>query len=205
MWVYLYSDEWSPWENTIAYYPFESNAIDVTWNTTLTNSWTQDWLWRKFSSACTLNYQNKTIQYVNMRIKVNSYYTSWNPSSVCIINNLWTWWYVWHNTDAGVNKKIFVWSNSSFAIWWSVSFQPTVWTWHNVSWGYDGAKTIYSIDGVMGILYNWKGYDFGSSFVLVWSRTADVTFSNFILETVGRSSENILQHYNNTKSKYWIS
>lgn len=203
--VYIWTDKWTPWSKTIAYYPLDSNAIDATWNTTLTNSGTQDGLWRKFTSSTSLNYQNKTIQYVNMRIKVNSYYSSWEPSWVCIINNLWTWWYIWHNTDTKINKKIFVWNNSSFAVWWSVSFQPTVWTWHNVSWGYDGAKTIYSIDGITGTLYNWKWYNFWDTFGLVWSHPADVTFSNLIVETQARTAEQVAWYYNQTKSLYWIS
>ena len=205
MGVYLWTDTaYIPTANTIAYYPFSSDGLDVTWNTTISNTWTQDWLWRKFTSSSALTY-TWTIQYVNMWIKINSYYTSGNPSWVCVINNIWTWYYTRHNSDTNLRKKIFVWSDSSFNIWGSVSFAPTAWTWHNISYWHDGAKTIYSIDGVTWTLYNWKWYNFETWFNIVGSRPPDAVFSNLIIENVCWSSQDILNYYNQTKATYWIS
>lgn len=203
--VYIWNDTWLPWSNTIAYYPLTSNDIDSTWNTSLTSTGTQDGIGRKFTSATILTYPTATpVQYVNVWMKINSYYTSWEPSSVLIMNNLWTWYYLWHNTDKNINKKIFVWTNSSFSTWWTKAFEPAVWTWHNVSWWYDWTKTICSIDWVVTTLYNGKGYNFWTGIWIVWTHTANITFSNLIFEKQWWTSDQIQLYYNQTKSNYWL-
>lgn len=193
---------WTPWANTIAYYPFSSNAIDATWQTTLSNPWTQDWLGRIFSTKSSLSY-SWTIQYINAWVKVNSYPTSWQ-SFFCTINNIGTWYYVYHNSDTNINKRIFVWTDSSFNVWGTVQFQPTVWTWHNISRWYDWTKTICSIDGVTQTLYNGKWYNFWSEFYIVGRNTPNMTISKLIVEKLWWTSQQILDYYNNTKSNYWL-
>ena len=195
--------KWSPWSNTIAYYPFSSNATDATWQTTLSNSWTQDWLGRIFSTTSTLTY-SWTIQYINAWVKVNSYPTSWSPRQFGIINNIWTWYYLYHDTATYINKKIFVWSDSSFNVWGTVQFQPTVWTWHNISRWYDWTKTICSIDGVTQTLYNGKWYNFWSTFNITGSSWVDMTISKLIVEKVWWDSTKITNYYNSTKWDYWL-
>lgn len=189
---------WQPWANTIAYFPFSSNATDVTWNNTLTNSWTQDWLWRKFTSASSITTPSWTVAYVNYRIKINAYPT-WN-SAICLSNQKWMGYYPSHG-EAVLNKKIFVWYNSSFSRG-DVTFRPTTWTWHNISYGYDWTKTIYSIDGTTWTLYNGSGYNFGNEFIL--SQGSNITISNLILETTAWTSQEISDYYDQTKANYWL-
>lgn len=192
---------WTPWANTIAYFPFSSNAIDVTGNNTLTNSWTQDWLWRKFTSASDITTPSWTVAYVNYRIKINAYPSYYLNSATCLSNQKGMGYYSNHATDTRVNKKIFVWYDSSFNAW-SVTFQPTIWTRHNISYGYDWTKTIYSIDGTTWTLYNGSGYNFGDTFIV--SQGNDITISKLILETIARTSQEIADYYNQTKSEYGL-
>lgn len=200
--IYIGTDlvrpKWKPWANTIAYFPFSSDAIDVTGNNTLTNSWTQDWLWRKFTSASSITTPSWTVAYVNYRIKINAYPSGNNAT--CLSNQKGMGYYPSHNS-AGLKKKIFVWYNSSFSAW-TVTFQPTTWTWHNISYGYDWTKTIYSIDGTTWTLYNGSGYNFGNQFDV--SQGNNITISKLILETVAWTAENILDYYNQTKWNYGL-
>lgn len=194
-----YVEPRTPWANTIAYFPFSSNAIDVTGNNTLTNSWTQDWLWRKFTSASSITTPSWIISYVNYRIKINEYPSG--NSAICLSNQKWMGYYPNYSTDARVDKKIFVWYYSDFSAW-TVTFRPQTWTWHNISYGYDGTKTIYSIDGIGWTLYNGDGFDFGDEFIL--SQGNNITISNLILETTARTPLEIATYYNQTKSDYGL-
>ena len=201
MGVYLRVDEhWKPNENTVAYFPFSEDALDVTWNNTLTNNWTQDWLWRKFSSASVINTVSWTVGYINYRLKINTALTG--NKWICVSGQKGTGYYPSHN-ESRMTQKIFVWNDSSYWLWWTVTYLPSYWTWHNLSYWYDWTKTIYSIDWVTWTLYNWEGYHFDNAFLV--SEGADVTISNLILETVARTAEEIADYYNYTKSNYWIS
>ena len=186
-------------ENTISYFPFSSDATDQYGNNILTNSGTQDWLGRKFTSASNITTPSWTIGYVNYRIKINVYPSS--NCAICLSNQKGFGYYPYHSQPE-FNKKIFVWYDSSFS-YQSAGFAPTVWEWHNISYGYDWTKIIYSIDGVGWTLYNWDGYNFGNTFIV--SQGWDVTISKLWLTETARSSAEILNYYNDTKWDYWIS
>lgn len=195
----IYKESWSPWVNTIAYFPFSSDSLDVTWNNSLTNSWTQDWLWWKFTSSSSITTPSWTVGYVNYWIKIDDYPSS--NCAICLAHSKWMWYYA-YQWDSRINKKIFVWYDSSRTPS-AVSFQPTTWTWHNISYWYDGTKMIYSIDGVVWTLYNWDGYDFGDEVIV--SQWWNIVLSKLILETDARTAQEISDYYNETKWYYWIS
>jgi hypothetical protein len=196
--IWEYQERWQPWANTVAYFPFSSDAIDVTGNNTLTNSWTQNWLWWEFSSWSNITTPSGIINYVNFWIQINNYWSTNNW--ICLYNKRWIGYYAYQGY-AHLNKKIFIWYDSNFSQE-AVDFAPTTWTRHNISYGYDWTKTIYSIDGVSWTLYNWVGYDFGDSFIVAqkwW-----VVISKLILEDICWTSEQIANYYNQTKSNYWL-
>lgn len=191
--------EWSPSSNTVAYFPLKNDSLDVMWNWTLSNAGAKDWLGYKFTSSSTVSSPSWTVRYINYWICINAYPTG--NRSICAVDNPAMWYYAYQGAS-NLRKKIYVFTDSSFNSA-TVDFAPTTWTWHNVSYGYDGEKTIYSIDGVTGTLYNWIGHNFWATFYM--SQWANITLSEVIVEDTCWDSSKISKYYDQTKWDYWIS
>lgn len=212
MGVYLYSNEWSPWENTVAYYPLNSTTTinDQSWNNkNLTNSWVTFWTYKWVDCAY---FDGSKYLYNN-----TSYWVSGS-----ITTTAWVY-FVSRGSSSTSNPRFY--GNNSWNIWIWVNWNRTV--------GYSGAgDTSYQLtsdawwllltltyDGVSPKLYaNWSLINSATvtvnyqdtnlwigKYTVSWSHYWKGGVSEFIMEKWAWSSENILQHYNNTKSKYWIS
>lgn len=202
--IYVWSNQvrpntWNPWANTIAYFPFKENMLDATWNITLSWTMVQDGL--GFRPTTNTSWKAPSALYENLWINIAAY--SWQTYMWVGLSSLWTWYYVKHR-DANLNKKFYTFTSSSYAIWGSASFQPATWTWHNISFWYDGSKTIYSIDGVVSTLYNWRWYDFAWSGDNFYFEYWNYIVADVIVETEVRNSDKILSYYNITKWNYWL-
>lgn len=197
---------WKPWANTLAYYPFSSNATDQTGNTTLGWSWVQDGLGYRPSTGGALQAQSSDIlRYTNFWLKVNSFSGS--------IVGMWTnvdeqgnsaagGYYIRHNSST-YNQKMYVWVGNDFLLWASTSRNPTAWVWYNVSWGRDGNKWIFSVNGVVTTLYNQNtGWSINehTAFFDTW----DYVVSKLIVENTVRSDSKIADYYNQTRADYWL-
>ena len=197
---------WKPWANTLAYYPFSSNATDQTGNTTLGWSWVQDGLGYRPSNGGALQAQSSDIlRYTNLWLKVNSFSGS--------IVGMWTnvdeqgnsaagGYYIRHNNST-YKQKMYVWVGNDFLLWASTSRNPTAWVWYNVSWGRDGDKWIFSVNGVVTTLYNQNtGWSINehTAFFDTW----DYVISKLIVENTVRSDSKITDYYNQTKSDYGL-
>lgn len=190
---------WTPWTNTIAYYPFENNTLDETWHTTI-GSWslTQDGLWYRPTSSAVISIAGYNAYYVNLWICIKSY--TWNTYIGLGNDQRWCWYYVKH-ASASLNRYIYVFTNTSYNIGWSAYFSPTVNTWHNISYWYDWTKVIYSIDWVTNTLYNWAWYNFSNNLFL---DAGDYIVSRYIVENKARTADEILAYYSKTKWNYWL-
>ena len=188
---------WLPWDNTIAYFPFENDILDVTWNVTLSWTMVKDWLWYKPTASTNWTLPSECDR-LSAWMKINTYPTSWNVA--INVDNLSMWYYSRHN-EARLNRYIYVFTSSSFAMLWKL-FSPNTWEWHHIWVWWNGTKSICSIDWVVYDLWSTKWYNFGSNFGLA---AADIDYGDVILETVCWDSTQIEDYYNQTKSKYWIS
>lgn len=214
--VYIYSSEWIPWSNTIAYFPFKDDVLDHSWNwNVLSNTqylskqslwykwqfsqW-QTWLW--INAVFTNSQWNA--KFISVWYKVDS--ASWNSNLLSI----WKYWSAWYNPShwrSDLSWKIAIFTNSSWTIGASTNWMSFNARHHLTIW-YDWSKVLISKDWVQTTLYNWSWYNFWNDIVIVWwwNNTNMVAYvSNFICESVCWTAQEVQDYYNNTKSLYWIS
>ena len=196
----IYPATWNPGSNTVAYYPFKNNTNDETWNTTLSWTMVQDWLWYKPTTSVTINLWWRQPMFIWYWINILSRPSS-NHISSPISENIGVWYYLYHALSS-LRKKIFCFYNSSYAQS-TVSFEPSLNTWHHLAMWYDWTKTIYAIDWVVWTLYNWKWYNFNNAITIDgWWWYYIV--SDLISETECWTAQEINNYYNLTKSNYGL-
>lgn len=230
--IYMHSNDWRPWDNTVAYYPLESNGNDYSGNNhnltwTWTPSYTTSW-WTKNVlslngstlgkiSSLSWTYGNYTI---NLWIKHNNTNTwqqfFWNMNS--------SWWntvYFNFNGTSQDASKIDYWYQRR-PWWWSTSYATLYWTtnrsantWYNVCITATPSSVILyvnwnqvastSTNGTV-ILDSW-----GNAIWWRWNWMSNRNenfvnwyMSEFILENKTWTAAQISDYYNSTKSKYWL-
>jgi len=217
----------NPWSNTLLYLPLESDTNDHSWNSyTITKSWTitkSDIGYqfgsngRSYLSTPSLSLDGITDltvcfwQYVTTvpsksHIMVSKYI--WYNSSPWVCFNFWMYnhnpWWFWH-------KMLFmIWNTSDTLkeyystndpLWWWKLITGTLSSWtmkSYINWTIDGSvSSVWTFKKVSTPIYIWA-YQATNNEYLVWK------LSNVIIESKARTSEEISNYYNQTKSNYWL-
>lgn len=207
MGVYLWTDEWTPWANTMAYFPLETDQLDTTGNYTLSLTGTQQTVGYQFSwSELVLNWTYTRVQFLNVRVKIDSV-GSWITNLATMINS-WGMRYNWEHILMPANAKKFQIENGSNVASFSSAQNTTTWAWYNIAFGVNSNYnyTAY-ING--SLVWSWTLSSIRqpswSNIVFLFNQTATATFSKVIVEDVAWTDQEVLDYYNTTKSKYWIS
>lgn len=213
------SQPFTPWANTLVYFPFESDALDHSWNWhTLNTSWTQESIWRRFNTQVTYTSTiNQLANFVSFRMKIYNYWGwwRWQCNQVDIFANKWYLSYVaynwWISTTTTYDKVRFVYNSS----WdeYSYGLNSSTWQWYHIAMCYSNPWWAWCF-------INGSKYQFTTStnsysetlpvsnatFISNWGNTKlDVALSDVIAETTARSDADVLAYFNATKSKYWVS
>lgn len=204
---------WAPWANTIAYRPLNSTSTinDMKWHWTaynLTASWNPSywtlWVtltWQKLGLP-SIPEQAKT---VCCWLKINS----WNTWTYAAVYDLQIsgsiLWRIW--TKSG-NNVFIAQSDKPSTKQWSLSNRDDwkrkllCFTWDNnvctlyINWQQEGTVNSWSsmpwqpIVWVMGWTIN------------EWTQNCDI--SEFIIESVARTAQEVSDYYNLTKWNYWL-
>ena len=220
---------WQPWVNTMAYWKFDWNLTDETWNMTATWSWIQYW------TVGTKHYVENTATGTSCVITVN-----WNG-----LSQIWSWDFCvsfWGYIPSGLSARIpnFFWEWYNWAT-------PRPWPivralgndWGKIEWCTDGYTTASTtstylwqwtyitftrLSWVCYCYINWTqittindSTDLSSwtdhVFYLMWrlgfnDGTRPVTWarmSELIYEKQWWSSQYVSDYFNDTKADYWIS
>ena len=211
--AYLWAWTWTPWANTVAYYPLDStNTVnDMSWNwKTMTNNWatfgtyagvscmnTQSWYLKRTSCIFTGTWT------FTMNFWAYRYYDSNDYENAIMIwassgdNSLGAWVY---------NDKVYTfWWNGDHNSWYTMNTGK----WYNiVVTRTSNTWTIY-VDGVSR--WSWTVSFNPTSWVTTIGSWFDGGskrpwyLSEMIMENVCWTSTEVSNYFNNTKSKYWIS
>lgn len=191
---------YTPTANTIAYFPFQENQLDVMENYSLTNSWTKESLWFSFSTITNFVYSQP--------LEYERFFGFWaKPSS----STTWALWFSnlwWMRFNWNVNNiKEFTMKDS----WGTFHGGSISWTW-TTNIRYYIAFTINTsnqykwwVNGVQ----KWSGtyapatYTGSSVFGADGSGGA-TTFSDFIVERAAWTADQVTAYFNKTKSTYWL-
>ena len=223
MGVYLWNNEWLPWENTIAYYPLDSNTTvnDASRNNrNLTNNgttfWVYQWVdsgyingnmyftWISTPSNITIN-----IRY-NLRHKSENYHLiAWLRYGVSNTNAYWllmtgefagrpNWQWFWIQYNNSSTADNYYWLTN-----WMIS---TEWVWYNWVLTYDWATLKIYTNWVLSTSASSSMSNARDTIMLWWSpENSQVNLSNVIFEDKVRTADEISNYYNSTKANYWIS
>jgi len=226
---------WTPWINTIAYYPLEKDANDYSWNN---RHWTNSWV--TFSNGlATFNGSASITLWTADRTKIQTY-----PKATISVwfNRNWNknWWMIiWKmqtNPTATSNAVYCVYvrydSNAPLypnqICWWIYTWdgwtpEPLSFQW---AWQLATANTRYNVvitkDWTTKKWYiNWvkiveksttnTATTYNPDLIIWWWTyyNNDVRFtwniSNVIFEDITWTDQNVQDYYNSTKSLYWIS
>ncbi len=204
--VRIRPDGWKPWANTIAYYPFEKDINDYSWNW---NNWTS-WWW-------TYSWWFLTTTSLVRRSKLPNYDMSWEFTySVWVdMNNTASDVYIEICTDNNyyptsairLHSKITVQFHRSNT--WYVVDSPSSYTWiHCIQMVRDSSKIYLYIDWTLIWSSSCSSWAPSNNYYMqlwnAWSSFAKVRLSNLIIEKKARTAEEITSYYNLTKSNYWL-
>ena len=194
-------DYWrKPWVHTVAYFPFETDATDHSWNwITLSNSWSKQTLWYKFQSASTFSRNLNTARFASLWCKVISWWWSWTWQVALIMY----WWMCYNlmHWQSDFRNTIQFWNWSS----WRKS-----WTWmstnqrYNLAWSYDWSKAVMRVNATKTVLVNSSSYysQSNADALISWS-WYNIDLSKVIFEDAVPSDEDIIKYFNKTKREYW--
>ena len=211
---------WSPWSNTLAYYPLTSTTTvnDMSWNNkTMTNNnsvtfWTHAWVdsayFSWWSSWWYLSL-NKSLWTWNSQFTANVWF--YKTSS---LNTDWTFFSVWY---PNTNQALLTWIQSSYIeLWWwdlgaSTNVQCPVNSWHLLTVTFDWTTYKWYLDKTQ--IYSWtKTFWITNYLTVIWksvnlSSTRPMTWylSNMLFENIAWSSTKQSNYYDSTKHLYWIS
>ena len=207
--------KWKPWENTIAYYEFNSNLLDSSWNnrnlsayTWSFSYWTASWWWKyvQLSSSNTAN---------NLSIPINfDWYTvSWFVN-FWEIRSSGAQWIVLDIQSNDWFPRFRSWNNwiNSYC-WWSHWAPASINTRYYLVCVIKNKIMYCYINGELKFQDNVVNYSWTlATFVLNWisdkSRTqyrTNAKLWELIIENAWRTWSEITKYFNQMKNKYWIS
>lgn len=210
--IYPEKEPWEPGTNTIAYYQFNSNLNDSSWNSNnlSTSAWTVTYWtteqWAKyayFNGATYTSYLTKSINYAD-------------PNTICFRANAkksgngYVMLEMWN--DGREYARIH--PNVNIEYWWGLSSSRALNTWYLLTYVREWSTAKLYI--------NWTQVRTGTPTTTTWTRSirfrlnqvgnqtstsycADYYISELIRESKVRSDQEITDYYNSTKSLYGIS
>ena len=198
----------TPWANTVAYFPFVDDQLDVTWNATISATGTKQTIGYRFDLTDSGTTTNLTTAYfINFWVKFGNRKYSWDGRYINQSVTLWdgeityNYNYELGSSESEYHKTV---SYQSWADSWghSTAIPTTSWVWYNFAYGYDGTKVkIYlnwtKIEEITTSIYN-------SNNRKIW-KYIDETLSNLIYETTPRTDQEVADYFNRSKGIYWIS
>jgi hypothetical protein len=198
---------WTPWSNTVMYYPFKDDQLDKVGNSSISLAWTKETIWYTFNSTSNISISNMSTlwRFLSMWIKLNSY--TWDYSqtpSTYIGVVLYNYRNINHNYP--FNHAFQYTSNNTSNVWVHrprssvIDISSNVW--HHLAYGTDWTKIYAYVD--WNIVRNENlPYPLWSNW---WTlgMAINETISEFICESVCWTAQEVSDYYNQTKSKYWL-
>ena len=222
----IYPAGWKPWSNTIAYYKFNGNWNDSSWN--WLNLTMNNVTYSTLSSWISVAYFNGSAYWLNTSLSKTL--TEWTQSIwICKSRNTdsetftqigsvsptdWEWSIKTYWTSTGnIWTTLYYWG---FIYRWYNNTWISNWTWIHVVvvWWSGGNKLYVNWQQVtLSYVYWNSSTSFGSRAFTILSigrhRAASADWmqwyvSEWIVEDKQRTAQEVIDYYNQTKSNYWL-
>ena len=209
---------WTPWSNTIAYYPLNWNANDESWNgnngTASNITWDSWW-----DNGCAYFNWNS---YINIPALTNTTTRTYSFWVKCASNASGDFLFTWDNSDKNLTFMVSSWKINT-QMWKSWIWSPTRWitnnysnatvwdnTWHHIVVTVNGGTYTTYIDGVQDNVCNWSYWTTPISVNRMWmhpnwsSDKYTGYIDNMIIESKARTAQEVADYYNLIKYNYWL-
>lgn len=202
---------WQPTANTLFYYPFEDNTTDAKWNTSLSwGTYTKQNIWYlcawnswSTTNAITASDSIKSwlltmLSWVNVQNKGSSSWSNWAQVMFMPNGNSSYCYYlysIWSNLFFSRT------SNTSDMYTWATL--PTN-SWHLLVLKVSSSWASWYIDGTEYPIFSWYGYWAWYENIHLWRSWTQVIHSHVIWENRTRTTQEIQNYYNQTKSYFWL-
>lgn len=200
----------TPWVNTVFYFPFEEDADDYSGNwQVLTTPWVQQAIGRQFTWKVTMNKATYWI-FASFWVKVDQWWSWWSSvfNQVCLWQIRWSMNYqIKYTGDSSSDNKIFYWYTRD--TWFTrINVGAELWQWTHIVLCPSTTQWFCYINWEKHTMASEAPYNYQDSSVnfLDFNTTTPwtVTLSDVIVENRTWSDEEILTYFNETKSKYWV-
>jgi len=222
---------WTPWDNTVAYYKFDWDTKDYSWNWldltayNITYNTIASWnscAYFNWASAYALNTTiDKTLSWWTQNIRVKKYRNN-SDEVICQIaitpqwQITWDWWWIIRSTSTQTGNISHTLYYNNFVFEAVNNTWIANWTWMNVvAVAWSSGNKLY---------INWQQvtatYNYWNSSTSFWSirfnrlsawrhqhvsaQYAQCELSNRILENREWTAKEVQDYYNLTKSNYWL-
>lgn len=201
----------TPWANTVAYFPLKNDILDHAGNLTLTHgTMTQSTIgysvtgWAKVTT-------NGAVYFMCWWCNVQS--VNGGMANICTCDNPEMGYYYAHASNSSLVQVCYVAGGGLFP---ATSTSVSIWTnaRHHYAISYENWKSCVYVDGVKRVEYNWVWDNYANMAYLFSSRPRDgatpnswtgiAIISDYILESVWWTAQEVLDYYNQTKSIYWL-
>ena len=227
----IYPDWWSPGENTIAYYPLETNANDYSWNnyhaTTNNVIFTETWN-LKYAEVSWVSWSNRwycsiPAVFTNQNVGTWDFTVSMRVYPVTTSNYPMAFWdsnnnppYYWINIFLNENGKILFRLNRNTQKYSTSTYSSLIWSWHHIVYTRIEWTCIAYIDSIQEVTpytdttnisqSNWTAYFLWRQGTLQpqGRNTNWAKFSKIICEKVWWTAQEISNYFNQTKWNYWL-
>jgi len=190
---------WTPWSNTLAYFPFKDDQLDKVWSSSISITWTKQTLWYNFSSSWEI-----LVQTPPSTCSFASWWVKYNSAQTTVAQFWWTyiWWIKYNFTHSTANY------NKRFEIWlWGQSYNvsseqnTTTWQRYHIAMWYDWTYAYWYINWQqVWKLSSWHSENWT---IRLWY-WINMDVSEYILESQARTAQEVTDYYNQTKSNYWL-
>lgn len=219
--IYVWEDveEWQPWDNTVAYWQFTSDTelTDGSWNWyTLSygstpSFWVNAWVdCIKPASSSWYLYRNTMAwmpKWASERTISLWVYTVSSWSNAIYLFSYWSWSSSAGNAQISINMY-----NLTLRAFYSSSWYLSKWwmelgKWYNIVITYDWTTYKLYVNWVMSdsiwVALNTTAVSSSYQMRLFYTSSAWY-WSDTIIESVAWSDSDVVEYYNQTKSKYWL-
>jgi len=209
--IYMWREEqrWQPWANTVAYFPFKDDQLDATNNCSINSTWTKQTIWFRFTSSSskigiTIPSSKQTSRFYSCRTKCINIPT-WTRGNVSsMLTSYWTMRFFYKYDQNTHTKQFGYWKDSSNIIWSSTKTVSLSNRFHLAYWCDSSNNYKWWIN--WNLVFDWQATAQRFINTVDWFQweNATIDYSDLILESELRTSQEVLDYYNQTKSDYGL-
>ena len=204
-WWWWENPPFTPWANTVAYYPFTSDILDHSSNSNNFSWWTYTFSNNKITITSSLTWPVLVPVNTSWDRTIHMWTTWWNTSARCLFrfsaaSNWDTLWHLKWTDEENWNRP---WASYWRSSWYrNRPSSVSVWSFFLMTWVKDWTS--------MKLYLNWELVSTTTLWSNIWNNATvksileNWTYWEIIVEDKVWTVDEIQTYYNKSKSNYWL-